>query len=319
MTIRELWRARVEGRFGLKHYLIAWAISARLFAVPWVALFTLFGALLAGVESVERAVASCIIAAFVLIASHFNNNYKDVELGVDRYVNSVEEAERICSTLKPYTAAAWIVPLRITGVKFQKANELLFTALAILTYLCYFTNDLGILIVSSPFLILGIAVGRLYTSFFKPMRLGEVAVFLGHGFGTVTFGFLSQRPDVLTAVLAGIPTGLISGLAYSVDQFVDLRTDFVKKVRSIYESWFNSRMPLGLYVLVLFAFWVNVVVAWVVAGIYPRGTLAVLALIPFVLFVAPKLEYDREGGLKAVALIATFLVPALMCVGALIC
>lgn len=318
MGLYELWRARTEERFKLKHYLYAWLISARPFAIPWVTLFTLFGALLAGIESTERALASCLIVVFATLAAHFNNNYKDVELGFDKYVKTPEEAELICSTIKPYTAASWIVPLGITSVRFQKVNEYIFIALAVATYLWFFRENPYTMMVTLPVVAMGLALARTYVSVFKRARLGEVAVFLGHGFGTVALGYLSQKPDVLMALLAGVPTGLISALVYSVDQFVDIRTDFVERVRSIYESWFNSRMPLGLYVLLAMAFWYNVVVAWVATGVYPRGVLIVLATLPLVLFIAPQLEYQRYKALAKLVFTAVFLVPALMCTGALI-
>ncbi|MEM2352044.1 MAG: hypothetical protein QXT26_06520 [Thermoproteota archaeon] len=318
MNIYDLFRARVEGRFGLKHYLFAWIISARLFAVPWVVLFTLFGALLAGITNIERAIASCVIVASILLAGHFSNNYKDVELGVDRYIDSIDDAEKVCSTLKPYTAAAWVVPLKITGVRFQKANEAAFIALSIVIYAVFFTSNVTTILTTLPIFTLGIAMAETYTTKFKPRRLGEVAAFLAHGFGTTALGFLSQRPDVLQAIMSGIPTGLLSALVYSVDQFVDMKTDFVKRVRSIYESWFNSRMPLGLYVLIVFVFWFNVVVAWIASGIYPRGTLIIIALIPLILFFSPQLEYDRNKALAKLVLTATFLIPLLLCVGAII-
>lgn len=318
MDLYELWRARAENRFTVKHYIYAWIISARLFAVPWITLFTLFGVLLAGVVNIERAIASILVTVFLTIAAHFNNNYKDVELGVDRFVESPEEARSVISTIKPYTAAAWIVPLKITSIRFQKANEYLFIALAVAVYLLFFSGDMTILLLSMPILALGVALARTYTSFFKRNRLGELALFLGHGFGTVAFGFISQKPDILMAFLSGVPTGLISGLVYGIDQFVDIRSDFIRRVRSIYESWFNSRMPLGLYLLITMAFWYNVIVTWVVAGIYPRGVLIVLATLPIVLFIAPQLEYDRYKALGRAVLLATFLIPLLMCLGVLI-
>ncbi|MEM1820354.1 MAG: hypothetical protein QXU64_02050 [Thermofilaceae archaeon] len=269
-------------------------------------------------QSIERLIASIAAVVCALLASHFNNNYMDVVLGVDRYVDSPEEAERLCSTIKPYTAAAWIVPLRITSVEFQKINEHLFLALAVIIYALAYSRDITALIATLPVAALGIILVKGYTAFFKPRRLGELACFLGHGFGATAFGYLSQRPDPIMAFLAAIPPGLISALAYSVDQFVDIKTDFVQRVRAVYESWFNSRMPLGLYVIVAFAFWINTVIAWVAAGIYPRGVLLVMALTPLVLYYAPQLEYDRERALARVFLITVFLVPLLMCVGALI-
>jgi len=315
MSIYELWRARQEGRFGLRHWLLAWAISTRAFALPWVFLYTLFGALLAGIVDAKAALGACLTTVFALLVAHFRNNYRDVELGIDRFVDDPEEARRIVSSLKPYTAAAWLVPLRITSIRFQKANELLFLGLSLTTYILLvgpLSRPFTI-----PFFVLGLAMALSYTDFFKPRRLGEVAAFLGHGFATVAFGYLSQSPDILMAVLAGIPTGLISALAYSVDQFMDIKTDFVERVRAIYESWFNSRMPLGLYVLIVVMLFFNVLVAWVAAGIYPPRTLLAMAIIPIVMLKAPALEWDREKALRDIVLIVVWLLPALMCLGAL--
>lgn len=316
MDIRELWEARNTGRFTLKHYLVAWIISTRAFAVPWVFLYTLFGALLAGLRDPVAGVAAASVSSLVLIASHFRNNYRDVELGIDKYVDSPEEARKVVSSLKPYTAAAWLVPLRITSVRFQKINEVIFLLLSLLVYV--FLVDPVKHPYTIPFYVLGVVMAETYTDWWKRKRLGEAAAFLGHGFGTVVFGYLSQSSDVVYAVLAGIPTGLVSALAYSVDQFIDIRTDFVERVRSIYESWFNSRMPLGLYVLVVVAAFFNVLVAWVAAGIYPSGVLVALAMLVEVLYRAPALEWDRERALRDLALTIIWLLPALMCLGVVI-
>ncbi len=313
MSIRELWEARREGRFGLKHYLMAWLISARMFGLPWCCLYCLFGALLAGVRDWLVALGGIATVALVLLASHFRNNYRDVELGIDRYVEDVGEAEKVVSTIKPYTAAAWLVPLRITSVRFQKVSEYLMLGLSVVAY--YFLVNPLARPETVPFYLIGVLLAEAYTDVFKVRRLGEVAAFLGHGFSTVAFGYLTQSPDVLMAVLAGVPAGLISALAYSVDQFVDIKTDFVERVRTIYEAWFNSRMPLGLYVIVIIAFYMNVLTAWVATGIYPPGTLVALAIVPAVLYRAPALEWERDRALRDLAFIVTVALPALMCVG----
>ena len=314
MDVRELWEARRRGRFTLKHWAWAWLISARPIAVPWVALYTLFGCLLAGIADPVACAGAVLTVVFTLLASHFFNNYLDVVLGVDRFVDDPAEAGRVVSSLKPYTGAAWLVPLRITPVWFQRANAYAMLALSAITYVLLVPVNVYTL----SFYILGVSAAVLYTPFFKPKRLGEVAAFLGHGFSTVTFGYLSQSHDVVSAILAGIPAGLISALAYSVDQFLDIRTDFVRRVRSIYESWFNSRMPLGLYVIIAVVVFFNVLVAWVAAGIYPAGTLLAMAIMPLIMYRAPALEWDREKALRDIALIVVWLLPMLMCIGVLL-
>jgi 1,4-dihydroxy-2-naphthoate octaprenyltransferase len=311
--IRELYEARRAGRFTLRHHLEAWVISTRFFALPWPMLYCLFGASLAGIRDWGSVVAASVVVCLVLLAGHFRNNYRDVELGVDRYVETLEEAERTVSTLKPYTAAAWLVPLRITSVGFQRVNEYLFLGLSLATY----ALTLGSRLHTLPVYLLGVFFAETYTDVWKRRGLGEVAAFMGHGYLSTLFGYLSQAADP-RALLVGLVPGLASGLAYSVDQYVDIRTDFVRRVRSLAEAWFNSRLPLSLYVLVVYTFFLGVLHVFVTAGVYPRGVLLVFATLPLVLANAPRLEYSRERALRDLVLTMVVLVPLLMLVGALL-
>jgi len=314
MNIYELWEAKRKGKFTFKHWVWAWLISTRAITLPWVFLFTLFGALVAGVHNWTSAIGAAVTTSLVLLVAHFINNFGDVLLGVDRYVDDPEEARKIVSSIKPYTAAAWIVPLRITSMKFQLANALALSVISAITYL--------LLVHRGPWTLglylLGVFMAITYTPFWKPMRLGELAAFLGHGFATSTFGFLSQSGDVLAAMLVGVVPGFISALAYSVDQYADIKTDFVERVRSIAEAWFNSKLPLGLYVIAVVGFFYHLLTVWVALGIYPRGVLLTYILVPFFLMTAARVEYDREKGIRDAALLAVILLPALMCVGALL-
>jgi 1,4-dihydroxy-2-naphthoate octaprenyltransferase len=277
-------------------------------------LYCLFGAVLAGVRDWWTAMAAAAATALVLVAGHFRNNYRDVELGIDRYVESPEEAERLISTIKPYTAAAWLVPLRITPVGFQKVNEAVFLLLSVVLYALYVLPRSWLTL---PVFLLGVLFAETYTDFWKRRRLGEVAAFMAHGYLSTLFGYLAQSADP-RALLVGLAPGLISGLAYSVDQYVDLRSDFAVRVRSLAEAWFKSELPLSLYVLVAYMFFTAVVHVLVTAGVYPRGVLLVLASLPLVLYYAPMLDYERERAMRAAALTYVWLVPALMLLGALL-
>jgi 1,4-dihydroxy-2-naphthoate octaprenyltransferase len=312
--VLELYEARRRGEFGFKHYLQAWVISTRFFALPWAMLNCLFGAALAGLGDWQAALAASAVVGLTLLAAHFKNNYRDVELGVDRYVDSVEEARRLISTIKPYTAAAWLVPLRITSVRFQRANELASLLLAATLYaLLVFPRQP----LTLPVFVLGVFFAESYTDVWKRRGLGEVACFMGHGYLSTLFGYLTQAADP-RALLVGLAPGLVSGLVYSVDQYVDLRSDFVQRVRSLAEVWFRSELPLSLYVLVAYTFFVAVTHILVTAGVYPRGVLVVLATLPLVLVNAPRLEYNRERALRDTALTMVFLIPLLMLLGALL-
>lgn len=314
MSVEELWRARVEGRFGLKHYVKAWIISTRAFALPWAVGYALFGALLAGVSDWSAALGACITVSLVLLAGHFINNYRDVERGVDPIVSDPEEARKIISSIKPYTAAAWIVPLQITSIRFQKASAVAMLLLSMLAYCLLVPKTLYTLV----FYVIGVFMAISYTDFWKPKRIGEAAAFIGHGFATTAFGYLAQSPDILNAMLAGVVPGFISALAYSVDQYLDIKTDFVERVRSIAEAWFNSRLPLGLYVLAIVAFLYHLLTAWVALGIYPKGVLLAYILLPFYLLTIARVEYDREKGVRDAAVLTTIALPLIMCVGVLL-
>jgi len=314
LGVEDLWVARRSGRFGISEYAKAWLISARLFAVPWVFLFTLFGAMLAGVSDWRSAIGACITSSLVLLASHFMNNYRDVELGVDRLVSDPDEARKIISSIKPYTAAAWVVPLGITSIGFQKANMML----CLIASAAVFASLVKVNVFNIIFYLVGVVTALTYTDFWKRKRLGEVSAFIGHGFSTTSFGFLSQSTDVVSAIIAGVVPGFISALIYSVDQYMDLKSDFVVRVRSIAESWSKSKLPLSVYVLAIIAFIYHMITSWVAMGVYPKGVLVTYALVPFILYVIPKLEFEREKALMEAALVCTFALPLLMCVGTLI-
>jgi len=310
MSVMELYEKR--GNYTARDWLKLWLISARVFALPWVVLYTLFGGLLVEVSNWVTIGIGMLIVALVTMSGHFINNYRDVELGIDKFVDSPERAKKTISTIKPYTAASWLVPLRITSIQFQKLNAI---ALALIAFIlqCLFMP-----LRTWPAFIIGFIVALTYTDFFKRKHIGEVTAFLGHGFSTVLYGVLSQSPDFLYGLVAAVPPALLSSFAYSVDQFIDIKTDFVYRVRSVYESWFNSKMPLGLYVIVAFWAFIMVVIAWIAAGIYPKNTLLIMAIIPLILYYAPMLDWDRENGLQKVAAIATFLIPGLFCLGAIL-
>jgi 1,4-dihydroxy-2-naphthoate octaprenyltransferase len=315
MGIYELYRARKEGRFTLKHYVEAWIISTRFFALPWAMIFSLFGAALAGFRDPQAALVAAAVVGLVLLAAHFRNNYRDVEIGIDRYVDSVEEAQKLISTIKPYTAAAWLVPLRITSVRFQKVNEYASLALAVAVYAWLLLPRAPLTL---PVFALGVFFAETYTDIWKRKGLGEIACFMGHGYLSTLFGYLSQGVADLGALLVGIVPGLISGLVYSVDQYIDIKSDFVYRVRSLAEAWFNAELPLSLYVLIVYAFFIAFTHIFVTLGIYPRGVLLVLLTLPLVLINAPRLEYNREKALRDSVITLVILVPTLMFLGALL-
>jgi 1,4-dihydroxy-2-naphthoate octaprenyltransferase len=311
-TLRELYERSRSGRLTLPDRLYLALVSARPFAWPWAALLVLFGAALAGIRHPYAAAGAVLAAIAGVTAGHYRNNYRDLELGVDRPMSSIDDVPT--SAAKPYTAAAILVPLGITSARFQRALEYSSLALSLLAALLFL--PLNPLTVS--FYALGVAVAELYTDVFKRRGLGELAIFLGYGVATVGLGCASQGCPWQLAALAGIPPGALSALSYGLDQFVDIRDNFVRRVRAVYESWFNSRMPVGLYIILAVVVFYNLLIAYVAAGLYPRGTLLSLAALPIVLFYAPMLDYDMERALGVVVPVAVWLLPLTLFLGALL-
>jgi 1,4-dihydroxy-2-naphthoate octaprenyltransferase len=315
LGLLDLYRARSEGRFTLKHWVEAWIISTRFFALPWAMLNCLFGAALAGLSDWQTALAASAVVGLVLLAAHFRNNYRDVELGVDRYVDSVEEARRTISTIKPYTAAAWLVPLRITSVRFQKVNEYASLALATLLYALYVFPRVPLTL---PVFLLGVFLAESYADFWKRAGLGDVAIFMGHGYSSTLFGYLSQGVAGPAALLVGLVPGLASGLMYPIDQYLDISTGSGQRSGSrIAVALLRSGIPLSAYVVLAYSAFAAAVYALVEIGAYPRGVLVVLATLPLVVASAVRLKRNPEKAIRDMVATLVFLVPLLMFTGVL--
>jgi len=149
----------------------AWIVAGRIFAAPWILANTFLGVKLAGFDPSAWMLSFAVVFS-ILLASHYMNAWRD-------YIRGFDELEG-GSKAKPYTAASQLIPRREFTVKEAKAATVACLLIGILLFIAFAPKRFDTI----ALLLLGIFVAVTYTDFFKPKGLGEVALFLGHGFGT---------------------------------------------------------------------------------------------------------------------------------------
>jgi len=276
----------------------AWIVSARLFVIPWMLVNTLYGVVLAGFELSQWILSFGIVTSLLLMA-HFINNWRDFVKGVDE----VSEA-------KPYTVASQILPRGFLSVRTMKLSALFFGLLSLSLLMAY--GPLRVDVIS--LYLLGVLMAVSYTDFFKPRGLGEVALFLGHGFGAVSLAYSLIRPIDLTGISAGFLIGMFTGILYSLDQWQDVKTDFVKKASDL--AWMIFKANIRISVLWWFAITATLVMqmGFVLMGVLPAVTLIAVFILPVAHVVGILLDYNFQKGIL-LALLCLWLYPLLQSFG----
>ena len=276
----------------------AWIIAGRFFAAPWIVVNTLLGVKLAGFDF-KAWMLSFVIVLSVLLAGHYMNAWRDYTLGFDQLENG--------SKAKPYTAASQVLPRGWLTLKEVKLSTFAFFALSIIIFILYAPKRLDTI----ALFLLGIFVATTYSDWWKPKGFGEVALFLGHGFGASTFAYTLLKPITGEALAAGTLLGLLAGVVYTVDQWQDVETDFSKRVKNY--AYLMAKADIRLSALLYFAVTavVTIHLAFVLMGILRASTLKALLLMPLFHFCGVLLDYHFEKGLW-IALTAIWLYPILM-------
>lgn len=300
-------RAR-RGRLTFSDWFKAWIISMRLFAAVWIALAYIAGLAWyrwrTGLPVDARLAAAGLMAVEgILLLAHFWNNFRDYERGVDRGL-SPEEVSRA----KPYTAAALLVPLGITPVWFQRLWAAFFAVWAgVFTGVAAARLDWGWQL--WPLLAWGYIGAITYTELAKPRGLGELWVFLKVE-TTFLAAWMFQRPFSPEPLLAAVPLAFAGAFFYSIDQYQDAATDFTKKIRNFAILLWRSGLPLGVYILFGYTFYVVLAHAAVTLALAPPAYLAyALAVWPVMLYAATLYHVDRERALKLSVFTFIYLVP----------
>ena len=260
----------------------AWIVATRPFALPWIAVNTLLGSALAEFD-VKMWLAAFAIVSLVLIAGHFINNWRDYVRGFDK----LEEGSRS----KIYTSANQLLPSGILTVEdMQGATIITLATATILMFAVARRADSWLLY------LLGIFCAATYTDFWKVKGLGEIPLFLGHGFGASTFAYSLVKPVDFAAISIGFLLGMWAGIIYTLDQYKDVETDFAKKAKDLAYIMFRAGVKPSAYLWFAGSATSTLAVALVLAGILPREILTALISLPAVHISGIVIDYDFDKG-----------------------
>ncbi len=261
----------------------AWIMATRLFVFPWMLFNTLLGVTLAGFNWKMWGV-SFLATLFWLFSAHFINSWRDYARGLDSAENG--------STIKPYTAGAQVLPLKLLTETEVIASAIGFGLLSIALLVTYAPLRLDVILVYA----IGPAMAITYTDFFKPRGLGEIALFLGHGFGATTFAYSLLKPVDATGLAAGILLGFWAGIIYTLDQWPDVETDFQKKIKTVAYYMMKAKIQPSQIWMFLATGSMVMQVAFVLMGLMPQVTLWTVLILPISHFLGIILDYDFPRG-----------------------
>jgi len=284
------------------HPIKAWIIAARIFSWPWLLVNALFGVSLAGFEPAKWLLAFAI-ATLVLTSGHFFNSWVDYVRGFDKVEGG--------SKPKPYTAGSQVLPRGWLSLRTIKIST--FALLGFAAFLLTFAPTraevygLFVLVVFSVFA---------YSLWLKPKGLGEVGLFLGHGFATTSFAYSLVKPLDLAGLVAGVFLGFWAGVVYTVDQYEDVVTDFTRRVKNLAYMMFKADMRISQlwYFLVTGSYVLQF--GFIMLGLFPVKTLLSLFILPLCHVAGVLLDYNLEKGVL-LGLAVMWLNALLMSVGIL--
>lgn len=277
-------------------------IAGRFFVAPWMLCNILLGVSLAGFDAVKWLLSFAIVLS-ILTAGHFLNDWRDFVKGLDK----IDEG----SIAKPYTAGSQVLPHGWLSLRTIKISTVAFLALS------------AILLVFAPrridvylFYGIGVSMALTYTDILKPKGLGEVALFLGHGFGSTSFAYSLVKPVDLTGLSAGALLGFWAGIVYTIDQWQDVTTDFAEKVKNLAYMMFKANMKISQLWYFLVTASLVMQVSMVLMGWFPSETLATILILPLAHIVGVLLDYQFDKGVL-LALVTMWLYPTFASLGLL--
>ena len=278
----------------------AWIIAGRFFAAPWIAVNTFLGVKLAGFD-LNAWLLSFAIVFSILLSAHYMNAWRDYVRGLD----SLEEG----SKAKPYTAASQLIPRGEFTVTEAKAATIGWLLIAIGLFILFAPKRIDTI----ALLLLGIFVAVTYSDFWKVKGLGEIALFLGHGFGACTFAYSIVKPVTLEALAAGVVLGMWAGILYTIDQWQDVETDFAKRVKNYAYLIARANMKLSTFYYFAVTAIVTIHFGFVLMGLLPTSTLKTILLLPLFHFTGVLLDYHFEKGVM-ICLLGMWIYPILMAI-----
>jgi 1,4-dihydroxy-2-naphthoate octaprenyltransferase len=276
--------------------------ASRPFAFPWVIVNSLVAVILAHgsiFQTIYYGIMGSAITTSLVATSHFVNNWRDYVKGLDK----VEKG----STAKSYTSASQLIPMGLMTVQENKALALFSQMLGVLLFFFVPHN-----IFTITFFLLGSVLAWTYTDFFKPKGIGEVALFLGHGFGTAMFAFSLVRIPNIMAISLGILLGLWASFMLTLDQYPDVKnSDFEKRIRNMASLLVGSDLKPGEFIMGASILIYIVQIGFVFLHWLPIYSLATFILLP-VLHLNSLLIQNNYGKGMQLFLICMLLYPILV-------
>lgn len=278
----------------------AWIVAGRFFAIPWILVNTFLGAKLAGFNLSSWLLSFAIVMA-ILISSHYMNAWRDYVRGFDKLEKGSKE--------KPYTSASKLISAGLFTVKEAIVATVVCLVTGFVLFLLFAPKTVDTIITFA----IGVFCAVTYSDFFKPRGLGEIPLFLGHGFGTVTFSYSLVRPISIEAVVAGILLGMWASILYTVDQWQDVETDFLHRIKSYAYVIAKANLRLSTFLYFGATAIATLHLAFVLMGMLPQSTLLALLLLPLIHFTGVMLDYQFEKGVF-LTLLSAWLYPIFMAV-----
>lgn len=292
----------------MKKRLTAWFTLVRPFAVPWVVSNFLLGAVYGGLShDIIPLLLAILGMTLILFASHAFNAYWDF------VVTKLDRSEK-GSKKKAYTAASLVLPSGRAEPMGVLVGSLILWFTGSLTYI-YLAWDRPLILIP---LGLGLFSGIGYSVFFKTKGFGEISLFLGHGISTTTAGYIATTGSLkIETLLVSVIMGLWAALAYGVDQWKDIESDLIRRVRTVAARLDGYNMRLSNYLQLYYFMILLYHMALIIGGILPPGTLISMLTFAPIFATIVVIDRDHDKG-SLLVLTSMILYPLLMTLGLLI-
>ena len=272
---------------GFKAKIRSWISAGRFVFFPWILLNSLFGAVLGSFYLLDWFL-SFLVSFSMLTMGHYINDWRDFVNGIDK--------KKEGSLNKPYTDAPQILPRGLLSLRTVKISALLFGLIGIIILLVSFEFRID----SFLFFVIGTLTALTYTDIAKPLGIGEVYLFLGHGFSTVCFTYSILNGIDLVAILGGSLLGFWAATAYTIDQWKDIKADYNNGISTFAHKLSKNGVEVSQWwgFVVIGSLLIQSVL--ILTKVLPIITCITFLTIPLAWFIKNKLTEDFDEGLLLV-------------------
>lgn len=286
---------------GFKVKVASWISAGRFVFFPWILLNSLFGAVLGGFQLFDWFF-SFLVSFSMLTMGHYINDWRDFVNGLDKMKDGSKE--------KPYTDAPEILPRGLLSLNTIKISALFFgIAGIILLVICFEFN-----VDTYLFFVIGALTSLTYTDFAKPQGIGEIYLFLGHGFSTVCFTYSIINGIDLVGLLGGCLLGFWAATAYTVDQWKDIQVDYDNGISTLAHKLSKNGVEVSHWWMFVVFGSLLIQAVLIVLHVLSIMTGITILIIPLAWVIKNKLKENFDEGLLLV-LVCMWLYTTLLIAG----